>query len=135
MFGIIKEYWKWKKKKTVYVVGKWIRIFYLLILTILLKFIIKLKINANKIILCNFLIFLEYFEKTYLINYKINEWNYYNCIEHITNNAMESFNNYLKYLVPSKSNFYKFVNIIRKEENVSYLEYNNIEEGNWNKKK
>ena len=48
---------------------------------------------------------------------------------------MESFNNYLKYLMPSKPNFYKFVNIIRKEENVSYLEYNNIEEGNWNKKK
>jgi len=70
-----------------------------------------------------FLIFLKYFEKTYLINHKINEWNYYNCIEHITNNAMESFNNYLKYLVPSKPNFYKFVNIIRKEENVSYLEY------------
>ena len=35
----------------------------------------------------------------------------------------------------SKPNFYKFVNIIRYEENVSYLEYNNIEEGNWNKKK
>jgi len=48
---------------------------------------------------------------------------------------MESFNNYLKYLMPSKPNFYKFVNIIRKEENVSYFEYNNIEEGNWNKKK
>ena len=46
---------------------------------------------------------------------------------------MESFNNYLKYLMPSKPNFYKFINIIRKEENVSYLEYNNIEEGNWNK--
>ena len=48
---------------------------------------------------------------------------------------MESFNNYLKYFVPSKPNFYKFVNIIRKEENVSYLEYNNMEERNWNKKK
>jgi len=79
--------------------------------------------------------FLEYFENIYLINYKINEWSYYNCIEHITNNAMESFNNYLKHLVPSKLNFYKFVNIIRKEENVSYLEYNNIEKGNWNKNK
>jgi len=111
------------------------RIFHLLILIILLKFIIKLKINAKKNNLEQFLIFLEYFEKTYLINYKINEWNYYNCIEHITKNAMESFNNYLKYLVPSKPNFYKFINIIRKEENVSYLEYNNIEEGDWNKKK
>jgi len=48
---------------------------------------------------------------------------------------METFNNYLKYLVPSKLNFYKFVIILREEENLSYLEYNNIEEGNWNKKK
>ena len=101
----------------------------------MLKFIIKLKISAKKIILSNFWFFLEYFEKTYLINYKINEWNYYNCIEHIKNNAMETFNNYLKYLVPSKLNFYKFVIILREEENLSYLEYNNIEEGNWNKKK
>jgi len=49
------------------------RIFHLLILIILLKFIIKLKINAKKNNLEQFLIFLEYFEKTYLINYKINE--------------------------------------------------------------
>ncbi|KAL6630383.1 hypothetical protein U3516DRAFT_808802 [Neocallimastix sp. 'constans'] len=46
--------------------------------------------NYNK-----FLIFLEYFRKTYLIFYDIENWDYYNNIEHITNNASESFNNYL----------------------------------------
>eukprot|EP00833_Pecoramyces_ruminatium_P003019 jgi/Orpsp1_1/1177051/evm.model.c7180000060003.1 len=75
-----------------------------------------------------FLNFLDYFEKTYIINFKINEWNYYNCIEHITNNASESFNNYLNYLIPSKPNFYRLVNVLREEENVSYLEYENKDE-------
>eukprot|EP00833_Pecoramyces_ruminatium_P010053 jgi/Orpsp1_1/1184085/evm.model.c7180000087964.1 len=75
-----------------------------------------------------FLKFLEYFEKTYIINFKINEWNYYNCIEHITNNASESFNDYLNYLIPSKPNFYRLVNVLREEENVSYLEYENKDE-------
>ncbi|ORY47992.1 hypothetical protein LY90DRAFT_508976 [Neocallimastix californiae] len=46
----------------------------------------------------NFLIFLEYFNKTYLYKYDIQYWNYYNDINHITNNASESFNNYLKKL-------------------------------------
>ena len=50
----------------------------------------KIKNKCKENNLEQFLIFLEYFEKTYLINYKINEWNYFNCIEHITNNAMES---------------------------------------------
>ena len=36
-----------------------------------------------------FLEFLKYFQDTYFIKYKINEWNYYNCIEHITNNASD----------------------------------------------
>ena len=44
----------------------------------------------------NFLNFLEYFNKTYLYKYDIQYWNYYNDINHITNNASESFNNYLK---------------------------------------
>ena len=36
-----------------------------------------------------FLKFLEYYKKTYLISYKIEHWNYYNNMEHITNNASE----------------------------------------------
>ncbi|KAL6594837.1 hypothetical protein U3516DRAFT_915998, partial [Neocallimastix sp. 'constans'] len=56
-------------------------------------FMIKLKVNAMNIII--FLEFLDYFKKTYLKSYKIKYLNYYNNIEHITNNALKSYNNYL----------------------------------------
>ncbi|KAG4084293.1 hypothetical protein H8356DRAFT_1436287 [Neocallimastix lanati (nom. inval.)] len=39
-----------------------------------------------------FLNFLDYFEKTFLNIYNIKYWNYYNNIDHITNNASESYN-------------------------------------------
>ncbi|KAL6613702.1 hypothetical protein U3516DRAFT_867550, partial [Neocallimastix sp. 'constans'] len=42
----------------------------------------------------NFLELLEYFEITYLKDYEIKYWNYYDNIEHLTNNASESFDNY-----------------------------------------
>jgi len=32
-------------------------------------------------------------------------WNYYNNMEHITNNASESLNNYLNILFPTKPSF------------------------------
>jgi len=55
-----------------------------------------------------FLEFLDYFEKTYLKSYKIEYWNYYNKIDHIINNASESYNNYLKNIVSKKNkNFIK----------------------------
>jgi len=38
-----------------------------------------------------FLNFLDYFEKTFLNIYNIKYWNYYNNIDHITNNASESY--------------------------------------------
>ncbi|KAG4086453.1 hypothetical protein H8356DRAFT_1297893 [Neocallimastix lanati (nom. inval.)] len=53
----------------------------------------------------HFLNFLEYFNKTYLYKYDIQYWNYYNDINHITNNASESFNNYLKKLFFQKTFF------------------------------
>jgi len=53
----------------------------------------------------HFLNFLEYFNKTYLYKYDIQYWNYYNDINHIINNASESFNNYLKKIVLQKSFF------------------------------
>jgi len=58
--------------------------------------------------------FLEYFQEIYFIKFKINEWNNYNCIEHIANNASESFNNYLKCLISPESNFYLFVKCIKR---------------------
>ena len=52
-----------------------------------------------------FLKFLEYFEYNYLNIYKPKYWNYYNNIEHITNNASESYNNYLNNLFEKKTFF------------------------------
>ncbi|KAG4104916.1 hypothetical protein H8356DRAFT_1418900 [Neocallimastix lanati (nom. inval.)] len=65
--------------------------------------IIKIKSIKNNY--CQFLKFLEYFYKTYLIDYDMKFWNYYNNMEHITNNASESLNNYLNNLFPTKSSF------------------------------
>ncbi|KAL6632924.1 hypothetical protein U3516DRAFT_792057 [Neocallimastix sp. 'constans'] len=66
--------------------------------------IIKIKSIKNNY--CQFLKFLEYFYKTYLIDYDMKIWNYYNNIEHIANNASESLINYLNNLFPTKPSFY-----------------------------
>ncbi|ORX63274.1 hypothetical protein BCR32DRAFT_307873 [Anaeromyces robustus] len=65
-----------------------------------------------------YLDFLEYFYDTYLQGYDIKYWNYYNGIEHITNNATESFNKYLKLLFQNKPTFYKLIHKLKKEESV-----------------
>ncbi|KAL6613411.1 hypothetical protein U3516DRAFT_797777 [Neocallimastix sp. 'constans'] len=65
--------------------------------------IIKIKSIKNNY--CQFLKFLEYFYKTYLIDYDMKFWNCYNNMEHITNNASESLNNYLNNLFPTKPSF------------------------------
>ncbi|ORY23252.1 hypothetical protein LY90DRAFT_515137 [Neocallimastix californiae] len=62
--------------------------------------IIKIKSIKNNY--CQFLKFLEYFYKTYLIDYDMKFWIYYNNMEYITNNALESLNNYLNNLLPTK---------------------------------
>jgi len=51
-------------------------------------FIIKIKSIKNNY--CQFLKFLEYFYKTYLVGYDMKFWNYFNNMEHIINNAPES---------------------------------------------
>ncbi|ORY65599.1 hypothetical protein LY90DRAFT_504941 [Neocallimastix californiae] len=70
---------------------------------------------------CQFLKFLEYFYETYLFGYDMKSWNYYNNIEHITNNASESLNNSLNKLFPMKPNFYELINKLKEQEHLSYL--------------
>ncbi|KAG4103918.1 hypothetical protein H8356DRAFT_1419868 [Neocallimastix lanati (nom. inval.)] len=70
----------------------------------------------------NFQQFLEYFNKNYLLKYNVNNWNYYENIEHLTNNASESYNSYLNNIFPNKHLFYKLIYIL-KEENLSYNDY------------
>ena len=56
----------------------------------------------------NFLEFLDYFKKTYLITYEIKYWNYYDHIEHITNNACESYNAKLNNLFQKNQHFLNY---------------------------
>ncbi|KAG4102957.1 hypothetical protein H8356DRAFT_1377712 [Neocallimastix lanati (nom. inval.)] len=81
---------------------------------------VSIKIKSIKNNYCQFLKFLEYFYKTYLIDYDMKIWNYYNNIEHITNNASESLNNYLNNLFPTKSSLYELVDQLNELEHLSY---------------
>ncbi|KAG4087393.1 hypothetical protein H8356DRAFT_1433642 [Neocallimastix lanati (nom. inval.)] len=78
----------------------------------------------------NFLQFLEYFNKNYLLKYNVNNWNYYENIEHLTNNASESYNSYLNNIFPNKLLFYKLIYILKEEENLSYNDYQRRTKGN-----
>ncbi|ORY50655.1 hypothetical protein LY90DRAFT_508487 [Neocallimastix californiae] len=83
--------------------------------------IIKIKyINNNY---SQFLKFLEYFYKTYLVGYDMKIWNYYNNMEHITNNASELLNNYLNNLFPTKQSFYELIDKLNELEHLSYYDY------------
>ncbi|KAL6632496.1 hypothetical protein U3516DRAFT_735909 [Neocallimastix sp. 'constans'] len=68
-------------------------------------------------------------KKTYLYKYDIQYWNYYNDINHITNNASESFNNYLKKLFYKKPSFYELIYHLKREESLSYNNYKRKIEG------
>ncbi|KAG4102926.1 hypothetical protein H8356DRAFT_1420754 [Neocallimastix lanati (nom. inval.)] len=76
----------------------------------------------------------EYFNKNYLLKYNVNNWNYYKNIEHLTNNASESYNSYLSNIFPNKPLFYKLIYILKEEENLSYNDYQRRTKGNWKKK-
>jgi len=52
---------------------------------------------------------MKYFKKTYLLSYEIKEWNYFDNIENITNNACESYNNYINSYLNKKPTFYKLL--------------------------
>ncbi|KAL6630774.1 hypothetical protein U3516DRAFT_793046 [Neocallimastix sp. 'constans'] len=76
----------------------------------------------------------EYFNKNYLLKYNVNNWNYYENIEHLTNNASESYNSYLNNIFPNKPLFYKLIYILKEEENLSYNDYQRRTKGTWKKK-
>ncbi|ORX66089.1 hypothetical protein BCR32DRAFT_250539 [Anaeromyces robustus] len=95
----------------------------------------KIKSSCEACDRFQFLKFLEYFKNTYLNNYDIKSWNYYKSIEHITNNASESFNNYLNNLFAKKPSFYKLIYTLQKEKSLSYNDYERRIGGIWNKKK
>ncbi|KAL6605367.1 hypothetical protein U3516DRAFT_757661 [Neocallimastix sp. 'constans'] len=95
--------------------------------------IIKIKSIKNNY--CQFLKFLKYFYKIYLVGYNIKIWNYYNNMEHMTNNASESLNNYLNNLFPTKLSYYELIDKLNELEHLSYYDYQRKIRGIWKIKK
>ncbi|KAG4102047.1 hypothetical protein H8356DRAFT_1421616 [Neocallimastix lanati (nom. inval.)] len=83
----------------------------------------KIKSECQEHNYVQFLEFLEYFKKTYLINFETENWNYYDNIEHITNNVSETFNKYLKKLFAKKPTFFQLLSELQKEESKYYIDY------------
>ncbi|KAG4091132.1 hypothetical protein H8356DRAFT_1408380 [Neocallimastix lanati (nom. inval.)] len=82
----------------------------------------KIKSECQEHNYVQFLEFLEYFKKTYLINFETENWNYYDNIEHITNNVSETFNKYLKKLFAKKPTFFQLLSELQKEESKYYID-------------
>ncbi|KAG4083592.1 hypothetical protein H8356DRAFT_1436850 [Neocallimastix lanati (nom. inval.)] len=87
----------------------------------------KRSLEKQKNILC-------YHEVKNNNDYNVNNWNYYENIEHLTNNTSESYNSYLNNIFPNKPLFYKLIYILKEEENLSYNDYQKRTKGNWKKK-
>ncbi|ORY23401.1 hypothetical protein LY90DRAFT_515063 [Neocallimastix californiae] len=68
------------------------------------------------------------------LGYNVNNWNYYENIEHLTNNASESYNNYLNNIFPNEPLFYKLIYILKEEEKLSYNDYQRRTKENCKKK-
>ncbi|KAL6594131.1 hypothetical protein LY90DRAFT_514337 [Neocallimastix californiae] len=77
----------------------------------------------------------QYLKKTYLILYNIENWNYYNNIEHITNNASESFNNYLCGLSSKKPTYFRLIYTLNNDVSLYPDTYERRMLGVWNKQK
>ncbi|KAG4083393.1 hypothetical protein H8356DRAFT_1437012 [Neocallimastix lanati (nom. inval.)] len=87
----------------------------------------KRSLEKQKNILC-------YHEVKNNNDYNVNNWNYYENIEHLTNNASESYNSYLNNIFPNKPLLYKLIYILKEEENLFYNDYQRRTKGNWKKK-
>lgn len=72
----------------------------------------------------------DYFKKTYIEKYGISQWNYYKIMDHKTNNACESYHNVLNGKFSKKPSFWKFLYILKDEEEKFKLDFKNVIEGN-----
>ena len=77
----------------------------------------------------------DYFQKQYLDKYNVKDWNYYKIYDHRTNNACESYHHALNSKFNSKPSIWKFISVIREEENNLEQEIENIRKGLIKRKK
>lgn len=69
-------------------------------------------------------------KKTYINKFNIHNWNYYKIYDHRTNNACESFHHVLKSKFNKKPTFWKLLAVLKKDENLLYIEVDNLKKGN-----
>ena len=62
-------------------------------------------------------------------------WNYYNNMEHLTNNASESLNNYLNNLFSTIPSYYELIDKLNELEHLPYYDYQKNKRKMENKKK
>ena len=71
----------------------------------------------------------NYFITTYIEKYNVNYWNYFKIFEHRTNKACESFNHILNSKFKSKPSIWKFISVLRGEEDLLRIKINSLREG------
>ena len=79
----------------------------------------------------------NYFKKTYIEKFNLNEWNYYKIFDHRTNNACESYNHVLNSKFNKKPSIWKLFAGLINDENLLYIKIDNIKKniGSERKKK
>lgn len=99
-------------------------------------YVIKIfKYIKEKNVNSNFDKFLKYFEDYYIRRINLREWNYFDVIEHTTNNCCESYNNKINNYFNKKPTFFKLLYILRNEEDEIIKEYERVSSGIWNSKR
>ena len=91
----------------------------------------KKKKNKND----NFDKFMKYYEDNYIRKLNIKEWNYFDNIEHTTNNCCKSYNNKINHYFNKKPTFFKLLYILRNEEDKVIKEYFRVANGIWKSKR
>ena len=67
-----------------------------------------------------------YFKINYIDKFNSNDWNYYKCYEHLTNNSCESYNHFLNSKFSKKPTFWKFISELNQEKYNLNIELENI---------
>ena len=78
---------------------------------------------------------MKYYEDNYIRKLNIKEWNYFDNIEHTTNNCCESYNNKINHYFNKKPTFFKLLYILRNEEDEVIKEYFRVANGIWKSKR
>ena len=71
-----------------------------------------------------------YLKKNYIDKFNYNDWNYYKCFDHRTNNSCESYNHVLNSKFSKKPTFWKLISVLKQEEYNLNIELENLKNGN-----